>query len=156
MGKKRKKMTAKQLARTRSKASKRGWATRRKNKVINLAISAINKLTPKEAKAMLGLREKGKVSPKQVLQSLERTNIEELLEIDKWVPYHDPEYLHADGTIAIQPTLLRHMGPVTRRIRRTLKKAKKISESFFERTILELADAFGVSEREMYTLWYSP
>lgn len=74
----------------------------------------------------------------------------------QFVPAASLEYLHRDGTMAISPCILRHLGDVTDQLiaRLDVARAKEIEEYDAECRII--ADEFGVEVREVYTLGESP
>ena len=73
-----------------------------------------------------------------------------------WPNAMPPELLHRDGTIALKPSRLRHLGQETNVLLKILKKAMKKGEQEFTLAANLIATQYEVAVREVYTLWYSP
>lgn len=66
-----------------------------------------------------------------------------------------PEWLHRDGTVALQPSRVRHLNEKS--YRKLLKTLSEALEGDTPGNDLEiLADMYEVSVRELYTLFFSP
>lgn len=149
----------------RSRAAKKGWASRKQKKVLSKKLSDTQK---KLRNAQLGLPKKQRKRIPKILAS--KRSIEELEEILRrkdeeirilkktrnWVNAMPDELLHSDGTIALQPSRARHRGKLTEMAIRRMKLAMKKGEHVFDRTVRQLADFFQLPVREIYTLHYSP
>ncbi len=142
----------------RSDASKAGWRSRTKEGIKERLASA-------ESTPIRGL---GKPKVKHTdtkgmtLEELEwRLKVVEAtlaMEIHTrgWVDSNEIEKLHKDMTIALMPSRLRHMGPVTDAMERELKKASKKGRRALRKQAREYAEFFDVPLREVYTLFFSP
>jgi len=155
----------------RSRASKKGWITRRKKQSIKREISKQSTLV---RNAKRGVKSKKVISElpkiprkkrskkKQTIDELEaiidlqRQQIEILKLTKGWVHAMPPEYLHKDGTIALQPSRARHFGKLTNEALKMMRKAHKKGDSEFNQIVSFLAGHFNLPMREIYTLWYSP
>lgn len=73
-----------------------------------------------------------------------------------WVDSNEIENLHKDMTIALMPSRLRHLGPLTDAMERMLKKAFKKGKRALRKQAREYAEFFDVPLREVYTLFFSP
>ena len=170
-----KRRTKEQIA--RSERAKRGWITRRQNKADALKISNAARLVRNALKGVKGKKNKKKViaelpklpkkkklkkrGVKRTVEELEalldlRDKQLEVLQLTKdWEHAMPPEYLHPDGTIALYPCRARHWGPIADEMKRMMRKAKKKSETEFDRTVAFLAGFYNMPMREVYTLWFS-
>jgi hypothetical protein len=74
----------------------------------------------------------------------------------RWVSAVEDELTRADGTIALQPSRLRHGGKVTQMLFDWLSEAKARGEQDFNFTARHISDLITVPVREVYTLFYSP
>jgi len=149
----------------RSKAAKKGWVTRRAKQTLKKSASNQKK---KIQNAQLGVsKRKRRVIPALDLSWKSREELEEIvrkqrIEIERyeltkdWVDAMPPEYLHHDGTIAVQPSRARHLGAVTTEARRILRSAWKKGENAFHRAAVVIAEQLELPVREIYTLHYSP
>lgn len=150
----------------RSKASKKGWVSRKKKQALAKKLSDAQQ---KLRNAQLGVKKKKRVKIKR-LPAKKKLTISELQEIiaskdrqiaileltKDWVNAMPDEYLHKDGTLALKPSRARHMGRITDEIMKGLRKAKKKGENAFDRAARFYAGYFGLAVREIYTLWHSP
>lgn len=151
----------------RSRASKKGWETRRKKQLFKKEIS---KQTTLIRNAKKGVKKKKVISALPKIQKKKKANVEELESIidlqrqqieiltltKDWVHAMPPEFLHKNGTIALYPSRARHYGKLTDEMMRILRKANKKGNSEFNRAVSFLAGHFNLPMREIYTLWYSP
>lgn len=159
--KKKKKLTAKQLAKRRSAAAKRGWVTRRQKQNLVQEVkkksAQINNAKKAAGKKPKRTHTKGK-TVKELKEIIKKKDeqIELILSTREWVNALPDEFLKKDGTIALEPTMLRHLGKLTDEILKVLKSAKKKGEQFFNQMVNLVADQLQVPVREVYTLWYSP
>lgn len=177
-------MASKSEFKRRSAAAKRGWATRRKKaKLAKLSKKLIKKkkiiliakkgIKPKKAISKKVSKKKTKKEKKQKpakkikeLNEIIKEKNKELNEMNRqlelikstrnWVNAMPVEYLKADESIALEPTMLRHMGKVTNMMMKTLKKNFKLGNAQFDRAVNEIANVMNVPLREVYTLWFSP
>jgi len=162
----------------RSKASKKGWKTRKKTtlskevKKKQKLIGIARELAGKKPNARIG---KAKTSGKSVakleemIEALsERLRLAERdLAYAGWVPAVPPERLSEDFTIALEVSRLRHQ-PYTRKVKERLDnasgghfgvKVEKLSSRNRLRLAIEaneIAQQYGVEIREVYTLFFSP
>jgi len=153
-------------------SSKKGWITRRKNK-------RAEKLG--EEAAYLGRKKPFTQEQFDILwkqkNQLERKIAEVIAQKVTqpeesggimWYNAHPIEYLHKDGTIAAQPSILRHYEKV-KKIERQIKtlfgqfkpkrRAGRTDEEISESVLYgaqDIADFYGVDVREVFTLYYSP
>jgi len=73
-----------------------------------------------------------------------------------WVDAMPDEYLHQDGTIALQPSRARHMGEVTDQALAMMRKARRKGTRAFDEMVNDIAGFLDLPLREIYTLWHSP
>ena len=73
----------------------------------------------------------------------------------QWVEAVSPEWRHDNGTIALQPSRLRHL-PETPALLKILETADKKGVRALEKQAKELARLYEVSLKEVYTLFFSP
>jgi hypothetical protein len=142
----------------RSDASKAGWRGRTKEGIRE-------RLTNAESVPIRGL---GKPKVKytntkgMTLEQLEHrlAVVEATLAMEVhtrgWVHSQEAEDLHKDMTIALMPSRLRHLGPLTDAMERMLKKAFKKGKRALRKQAREYAEFFDVPLREVYTLFFSP
>jgi hypothetical protein len=73
-----------------------------------------------------------------------------------WVYASDLEYVRMDGTLAVEPTLLRRMGKLTEHLTQKLKAAQKQGEATLAMQVKIFAEHLQIDAREFYTLLMSP
>lgn len=150
-------LTDKQRFKIRSDAAKRGHETRKLVKDLHKAAYQIAKATKKakdqntkdrESRLEAELEEERRHN-----KELEK-KVAEMIEFDlkfsHFVRGEPLANLHRDGTIAVQPTLLRHLD-ITDQLLDRLRMA-----SDFDNEANLIADEMDVPVREVYTLWESP
>lgn len=147
----------------RSKAAKKGWATRRKNAVKKRASNNQRKLKnaqlalpKKKRKAPAKARVAGKT--KKELLAIVREQEKQIarLELTKdWVDAMPPEYLSRDGHITVQPSLARHDRDYDV-MRERLEQAYDANDGSFDSEVYEMAAEYDYEVREIYTMFWSP
>ena len=144
----------------KSAAAKRGWATRRKKskliatiKKTTKIIRVVKKGAKKKPKTRFPTKNKTIDELQDIIKRQQQT-IELLKESKGWVHAMPTEFLHKDGTIALEPSRLRHLGKHTTAIRQFLTKEDKRGN--LASAVNTVAGAYHVPIREVYTLWYSP
>jgi hypothetical protein len=150
----------------RSDASKEGWRGRTKKaiaKQINAGEAGLANMA-----SIRGLDGRPLAIPKRVkTKGLSLAQLEEKLrEVETllvgeiltrgWVDSQDVENLHKDMTVALMPSRLRHLGPLTEAMQRMLNKAFKKGKRALRKQAREYAEFFDVPLREVYTLFFSP
>lgn len=156
-----------------TRRAKRGWVTRRKNQISRntTLLRNVSRNIPEEKRL--------KVKPKRITkkqlsaqlkqakellaqQEEEIARAKEILRIDaltaSWVDAVEPEFLHANGTLALYPSRAREqfLGIVSQQIWDQLHEAIQIGDFEFDRRCYEVADVLNLPVREIYTLYYSP
>lgn len=153
----------------RSKAAKKGWATRRKNVVKK----AVKQSAKRLKNAQLGLPKKQRVAV--TLELADKSKAELLREnaelkrqlrtaqlTEDWVYAMPDEYLSADDNhITLEPSRARHLGELTVFAREKMAEAWEEGTEAFDAVCYRLTDWFAelgyeMSVREIYTLWFSP
>lgn len=158
----------------RSLASKKGWDTRKKKLALEKESEKKSKLIRNAKKGIKGKQlKKGEKSKKGITVKIPKKRKPTIRELEEVIKYKDkqleileltknwehampPEYLHKDGTLALEPSSARHWGPVTDKILELLGDAYSKGNSAFDRAVDTIAAHFKLTAREIYTLWYSP
>lgn len=166
----------------RSAAAKKGWRkrkTREKREGLKQSIrNTTTKLenvgapvpkpkapkTPKAPKAETAPKRPKKPTIKE-LQEQNAALVEKLKELEKkttiadltkgWVPAAELEWRHRNGTVAINPTFLRHLKE-TDKLLEALEDARDHGKRRLRDTATQIADHYDIPLREVYTLLYSP
>ncbi len=146
----------------RSKAAKKGWATRRKNAVKKRASNNQRKLK----NAQLGLpEEERKPNPRIKLAGKTKKELEQLVRkqeerirnyemTESWVEAMPPEFMSRDGHIALRPSRARHDEDYDIMYSR-LEEAREISEDDFEMEAYNIAAEYDYEVREIFTMFFS-
>lgn len=146
----------------RSKAAKKGWATRRRNAVKKRASNNQRKLK----NAQLGLpEEERKSNPRIKLAGKTKKELEQLVRsqeerirnyemTESWVEAMPPEYMSRDGHIALRPSRARHDENYDIMYSR-LEDAREISEDDFEMEAYNIAAEYDYEVREIFTMFFS-
>lgn len=145
----------------RSAAAKRGWATRRKKSELikeigkkQLIEQNVKRAVEKKPKLKRLKKKKRSVAELEALLAKKEKEIKVVMSTANWVDAMPTEYLKEDGTVALMPSRLRHLGKQTKLILKTLRKADK--NGVLSEIVNELAGVLNVPIREIYTLWFSP
>lgn len=128
------------LQKRRSEAAKKGWQTRRIN-LLQLA-----KVT------------KPKKSNKKLTSHAEKDLLIERLQklvTEKWVHAAEDEMLHRDGSLAVQPSRLRHWKDADG-LRKSMQEERAIGELRLAAFVQYWADEWDIPAQEFYTLLMSP
>jgi len=149
--------------RRRSKAAKKGWATRRRNAVKKRASNNQRKLK----NAQLGLPEQERKSNSRIkLAGKSKKELEKLVReqeqrirtyemTESWVDAMPEEYLSRDGHIALKPSRARHDEDYWD-MRERLDIAYAEGEDSFDTECYDIAVEYDYEVREIYTLFFSP
>lgn len=153
----------------RSKAAKKGWATRRKNAVKK----EVKKAAKRVKNAQLGLPPEQRTNSRVSVEGKTKRELEEMvrerdrqLEIyqltEEWVNAMPDEYLSAvDDHITLEPSRARHLGDLTRQAWERMRAAWEDATENFDDAVYDITNWFAengheMSVREVYTLWFSP
>ncbi len=141
----------------RSDASKAGWAGRTKEG-IKARIAGAEAPIRGLGKPKVKHSDTKGLSLEQLEQRLANVEATLAMEIHTrgWVDSNEIEKLHKDMTVALMPSRLRHLGPLTDAMERMLKKAFKKGKRALRKQAREYAEFFDVPLREVYTLFFSP
>ena len=156
-------------AEKRSKAARKGWATRRRNERLVAAKKKASDNQKRLRNAARVEKKKPRVEPislagktKKEVEALNRelkkkvkdleAKLAEKSQTDDWVDAVDIEYLRRNGTIALEPSRARH-DPDYWTMRARLQCAK--DEEYFDEECYALADEYDYDVREIYTMWLS-
>ena len=178
--KKKKKLTEKQLFAIRSKANKRGWKTKKlvgKLKDNSKKLTRLSKIRREIAKLEAQVEEEGirtaedrvtlaKLSRKRDEETEIRRRLEDLekkiaeqvefdLKFKDFVRAEPLEWTHRDGTVAVQPSMLRHLD-ITEVLYERLMVAKELGIDEYDAECRSIAEETGFELREVYTLGESP
>lgn len=154
----------------RSKAAKKGWATRRRNAVKKRAsnnqrkLKNVGKALPK-SKPVANPRISTKGKTKKELQAIVRAQEKQLkaaekeiarvMRTDDWVDAVDQEYLSREGHIALKPSKARWDADFFM-MQARLNRAHEMGEDAFEDEVYDMAAEYDYEVREIYTLFFSP
>lgn len=151
----------------RSRAAKKGWANRRKNsakvtarrnqkKIKNAAKALPKKKRAKVINSLPKLNLEGKTIEElhQIIR-MQQQQVDTIIATKNFVNAMPPEYLHDDGTIALEPSRAR-LNPAKQALLDRMHRAAKISENALDREIVRLSDITGYTLKELYTLFHSP
>lgn len=137
----------------RSRASKEVWKKRKGSEKRVKAYILAN--TPLPIRGLVKKPKKSKGDYK-VLAEFYKSLSEAEAATRGFVDDKDVAFLHKDMSIALMPSRLRHMGIVTEAMEKQLKLAGNKGERALKKQVKEYANYFGVSLREVYTLFFSP
>ncbi len=155
----------------RSKAAKKGWATRRKN--VAVAKKEVKKAAKRVRNAQLGLPPEQQTNSRVTVRGKTKRQLEEMvLERERqieifqmthdWVHAMPDEYLSSvDKHVTLEPSRARHLGHLTGEALQLLKDAFEEGMEKFDSVVYQITNWFNengypMSVREVYTLWYSP
>lgn len=163
----------KRTKKSRSLAAKKGHVTRKLNKKERILLDAI-----KTGNKKVIIEQLQDIVPelafadapdwlRRMPPAMMREHYKMLQKIKRegWVPAQEPEYTYSGkkganqfvkGAIALQPSRLRHLGRETDKLLTMLRKAARQGEDALDLVATEIAEAYDVPIREVYTLWYSP
>lgn len=146
----------------RSRASKKGWAKKKVAKKLSdtqKKLKNAQKGIPKKKRKpipRLPAKKKRTVEELEQLLRMKEQEIEVLQMTQDWVHAMPDAYIKRDGTIALQPSRLRHLPlEVYEEVLRDLRKWRKKGDIEFGRRCQFYADYFDVPLREVYTLYHS-
>lgn len=142
----------------RSDASKAGWRERTKEGIKKRLANAESGPIHGLGKPKVKHTDTKGMSLDELEQRLKVVEATLAMEIATrgWVDSNEIEKLHQDMTIALMPSRLRHLGPLTDAMLRMLKKASKKGKRALRKQAREYAEFFDVPLREVYTLFFSP
>lgn len=154
----------------RSKASKKGWATRRKNAEAKAGIRQhleehglgklrkhIAGLTPEQAKKKISAEKKLlKQASKKKIPKEKREKLKTIYELwNTFVTDADEAEIRTDGSIALNRSELRLLPHVQKE-----KLLERMNEAYededFDLFMYDIADEYEVEVREVYTFFFSP
>lgn len=127
----------------RAEAARLGWERKREREAIQQEAAAT-------AKSKTLTHDEMVVRIKQLEEEAEFLRAQAT-----FVPTRPKDFLRQDGTLAVQPSALRHIDQADD-LYKALHKARRKSKIELDRLAHEMADFYDVDIREVYTLFYSP
>lgn len=136
----------------RSEAARKGWQTRRINRLADA--KAALKAAKKKKKTAVKAPSKKKKIPRVAQLEKEIARLRKEI-AERWVPSSEDRDLNKEGTIARHPSDARHKS-YTPFVYEELRQAKTVGPLFLAATVKYWAEFLGVSIQDLYTLLMSP
>ena len=152
----------------RSRASKKGWETRRKKAKLAAKAKKTQKILKnvklgvpkKKRKSTVKLPKLTDKTPEELIEIIRRKDDEiRILKLTKdWPNAMPDEFISSlgDQHVTLEPSRARHLGAATKYMRKMLSKAYKEGENELRRIASQFARQLNLPLREIYTLHYSP